>query len=383
MAGITVEVTFMNAELAPENLASDVDAHLMGDGVAVDTALDQFALSLSAAATQYSPDDPIGIQAQLVYDGPEPTIDLSGVFSLVNGFGMEQLDGDLAMGPGWNEPCLNHQLRAGEPLIVPYEKSAGWSQGDPNANFYRDWSADPLLHLPAGTWLVTAYSDFSVGIGCAGERVQMQAAIVITVIESSAPPPSPASTPSATPDPTLTARERIDQYWLGADDLECMGMVPPESIEQQVEWSPLIVVGRPISSAPWSGPDGRWEESWIDFEVSDVLKGSLPAGNTIVVRVQSDGEPKGDISDIDHLLLLWTEEGDASFYLSGGYMSIYANDDGFVVTPEYAAIRQVYGRDHIFSTALDGMSFEALIARVKRAADSEGTRSGQGTTFAC
>jgi hypothetical protein len=65
---------------------------------------------------------------------------------------------------------------------VPFEKSAGWSQDDPNADFYRDWSADPLLHLPAGTWLVTAYSNFMVGGGCSGESVELQTSIVITIV---------------------------------------------------------------------------------------------------------------------------------------------------------------------------------------------------------
>lgn len=184
IAGVTVEVTFMNVELAPENLATDVEAHLMTSGAASDATEitgGEFSLTLSAQATQYSTDDPIDIQAQLLYEGDQPTIDLSGTFSLVNGFGIEQLDGDLDMGPGWDLPCVQHQLQAGEPLTVQFQKSAGWSRGDPNADFYRDWLADPLLHLPAGTWLVAAYSDFLAGGGCSGERVQMQSSIVVTV----------------------------------------------------------------------------------------------------------------------------------------------------------------------------------------------------------
>jgi hypothetical protein len=182
--GVTAEVTFINAELAPENLVTDIEAHLVSAGLGTDgiaTSAGEFYLTLSSGAPQYTSDDPIDIQAQLFYEGDQPTIDLSGVFSLVNGFGVEQLDGDLEMGAGWAEPCVPHELRSGEPLVVPYEKSAGWSQDDPNADFYRDWSADPLLHLPAGTWLVTAYSDFMIGSGCSGQRVQLETSIVVTV----------------------------------------------------------------------------------------------------------------------------------------------------------------------------------------------------------
>lgn len=202
IAGIAVEITFMNTELAPENLAADVEAHVIHGGRGsdrVETSAGEFHLGLSAGATQYSTADPIDIQAQLFYEGDQPTIDLSGVFSLVNGFRVEQLDGDLGMGPGWEEPCVLHQLQSGEPLTVPFEKSAGWGQDDPNADFYRDWSADPVLHLPAGTWLVTAYSDFVVGSGCSGERVDMQASIVLTVVDGPLQTPAPTSPPTAFP----------------------------------------------------------------------------------------------------------------------------------------------------------------------------------------
>jgi hypothetical protein len=191
IAGLKLELTFMNAELAPENLASDIEAHLMRAGRGTDgvaTSAGEFHLTLSAGAAQYAADDPIDIEAQLVYHGPEPTIDLSGGFSLVNGFGGEQLDGDLELGAGWELPCVPHQLQSGEPLTVPFKTSA---------------SGDPRLQLPAGTWLVTAYSNFVVGTGCSGEPVHLQTSIVIAVgppqapIPTSSPPPVPSASPQS------------------------------------------------------------------------------------------------------------------------------------------------------------------------------------------
>jgi hypothetical protein len=140
-----------------------------------------FDLTIDADKSEYRTGEPIQIDAVLQYDGGQPSVELSGAGSLVNGFGIKQLDGPLVMGLGWDEPCIRHELQRREPLQVPYQKSAGWSEEDPNAAFYRDWAQDPELRLPAGTWLVTAYSEFAVGSDCAGPIVSLRASLLIVV----------------------------------------------------------------------------------------------------------------------------------------------------------------------------------------------------------
>lgn len=346
-----------------------------------------FELFVNSNGGEISSEQVVDVSSSLVSNSDVTVRCFSGPLISV-----EQLDGPLSFQPGpFVDVCSGHrELHNGESLNNGFLPAA-WALTDPNP--LDPYVRDGKLYLPPGTYRFIARANFAVGEDFAEGGVQLEASVIVRVTSAPAPQPSPSPMPStcATPPPgfvnctgiTRPARERIDQYWFGADILECMGMVPPESIEQQVAWSPVIVVGRPVSSRPWAGPGGQWEETWIDFEVTDVIKGSLPATDSIVVRVLSDGEPKGDLSDIEHLLLLWTEDGDRNFYLSGGYMSVYANVDGHVVTPEFAAIKQVYGRDHIFSTALDGMPFDELIARVKNAADSQGAIGGQGASFAC
>lgn len=83
---------------------SDVEVALVTDGRASSTSqngVGAFTLSLASEKVEYGPGEPIDIEAELMYDGTQQTIALSGVESLVNGFGIEQLDGPLAMGPGW------------------------------------------------------------------------------------------------------------------------------------------------------------------------------------------------------------------------------------------------------------------------------------------
>jgi len=152
-----------------------------GGGDIVEFDWGYFGLGLTSENAEYAAGEPIEIQAELLYDGIEPTLTLSGVTTLVNGFGIEQLDGPLVMGPGWEVPCLRHEIRSAEPLVFAYVKSAGWTQDDPNAQFYQEWMQDPQLRLPAGTWLVTAYSEFAVGSDCGGPQVTLEASIVVTV----------------------------------------------------------------------------------------------------------------------------------------------------------------------------------------------------------
>lgn len=163
--------------------SSDVVFATSGSG-ANSTAVTEagiFDLTIAGDKLEYRAGEPIEIEAFLKYQGPQPSVELSGVTSLVNGFGIKQLDGPLAMGPGWDEPCVRHQLRTGGPLRVPYIKSASWSDDDPNADFYREWASDPVLTLPAGTWLVTAYTEFVIGPDCAGPLVSLEASLLIVV----------------------------------------------------------------------------------------------------------------------------------------------------------------------------------------------------------
>ncbi len=173
----------LEIELSEPVPSSDITFATSGRGAVATakTAVGIFDLMINADKVEYVTGEPIEIDAVLQYDGGDPLVELWGVISLINGFGIKQLDGPLVMGPGWDQPCLRHELQRREPLRVPYEKSAAWSDDDPNAGFYRDWLSDSELRLPGGTWLVTAYSEFAIGSDCAGPLVSLQASLVIVV----------------------------------------------------------------------------------------------------------------------------------------------------------------------------------------------------------
>jgi hypothetical protein len=188
-------------------------------------------------------------------------------------------------------------------------------------------------------------------------------------------------------DPNLTARERVDGYWFDFDQVDCMGMTNLNSLEDVIGLADLIVTGRPIGTEPWRDSPYATVHTLINFEVDEVLKGTLPDDSSNVVQVNVDDVPPTDVSDLEHLLLLSRVDLRPNvYYATAGYESIYANVDGRVVTPEFAPIKAEYGSKFIFSVALDGMRFDKLLERVHDSAASNAQLSWESPErvyFAC
>ena len=78
-------------------------------------------------------------------------------------FGIREVTGRREMGPASQADCQSFPIGDGSPITSEIVKSGGWSGEDPDAAFYMDFFEDPELHLPAGTWDITAYASFSEG----------------------------------------------------------------------------------------------------------------------------------------------------------------------------------------------------------------------------
>lgn len=139
-----------------------------------------FDLELTSSKHLYSIDEAIDIVAQLRYQGQTQTVDLGAGFELVAGFTVRQLDGSFATRPAWDLPCAGHTLTDGEWRSYPFRKGGAYSAEDLNAALYAEWMQDPELHLPVGTWVVTAYAGFAIGT-CGGEDVGLVASRIIVV----------------------------------------------------------------------------------------------------------------------------------------------------------------------------------------------------------
>jgi hypothetical protein len=140
---------------------------------------DLFALTIQSARSRYAVDEPIVIETTLRYvGGPEQVTVTSSGGGLV-GFSIEQLDGPVDALGGRDSDCREYRYGRGDVERVEFQKSGGFSNSDPMAEFWRAFYAEPLLRLPAGQYRITAQALYGQP-GCGGER-RLDAAILILV----------------------------------------------------------------------------------------------------------------------------------------------------------------------------------------------------------
>jgi hypothetical protein len=97
------------------------------------------------------------------------------------GFGFDEVGGSRQMGPIWTADCRSGRLDAGQPKTSQITKSGGFIGEDPNVAFYRSFFADPLVHLPAGDWTITAVASLVEGTACSGASYTLKVALLVHV----------------------------------------------------------------------------------------------------------------------------------------------------------------------------------------------------------
>jgi hypothetical protein len=140
-------------------------------------------LSATAQPAVVPAGQPIKVEAVLTHDRPEPLI-VSGSGSGIVFFSVTRIEDGLTSGPPAMEgDCARHELPPGEPMVVPFAKSGGFSDDDPDAGFLRVYLSDPELTLPAGTWRIDVSTSGNLGDECTGEPLALELALVVTVSE--------------------------------------------------------------------------------------------------------------------------------------------------------------------------------------------------------
>lgn len=138
-------------------------------------------LSAAAESAVVAAGQAIEVEVRLTNDGAEPIV-LSGSGSGVIFFSVTRLEDGLTLGDSLRTgDCATQVL--GEPIIVPFSKSGGWSEEDPNADFLRAYFADPELRLPSGTWRIDITVLANIGQGCTGPPVDLALALIVTVTD--------------------------------------------------------------------------------------------------------------------------------------------------------------------------------------------------------
>ena len=159
-------------------------AEALPDGPqAASDAEGRFRLDFALARRTFTEADDIEGVATLSVLGPGVgTIGASGGGPI--SFGIAEVGGTRVMGPASNADCARFDIGDGSPLTSRIQKSGGWSGEDPHAAFYEAFFTDRELHLPAGTWDITAYASFSEG-DCGPNPHELSAPIRIEVVPGS------------------------------------------------------------------------------------------------------------------------------------------------------------------------------------------------------
>jgi hypothetical protein len=83
--------------------------------------------------------------------------------------------------PVVSSDCSPHQVGADRPLTSPIVKSGGVPAGNANAEFVRQFLEGSEIHLPTGTWDITAVAGFVDGRACSGLPHTIRATVRVTV----------------------------------------------------------------------------------------------------------------------------------------------------------------------------------------------------------
>jgi hypothetical protein len=168
-------------------------------GPVVDVAQDSaFRLELTTPRRTYKPTDAIEPVAVVTYLGPAAETSIHHGGSIV-GFDIEEVGGPRTLYGGMPAVCATSMIRGDTPLTFPYIKS-----GSIGGVFDQAWFDDPVLHLPAGTWRIHAYttvstddgpapSDGSLTCGTTGHGLEV--GNVITVVGDVSPEPTANTDP--------------------------------------------------------------------------------------------------------------------------------------------------------------------------------------------
>ena len=150
-----------------------------------------FTLSITASRATYAEGEEVLLTTTLTYSGPEPSVTVSGPGIIAFS---EAREGGPVIGPSsnadWCRPPRHPSpsvmtLERRVPHAFAFHKSGWWGPDDPNADLMEAFFSDlDTLTLPAGTWRITAHSDFSISPNCAEPTVHLAANLTVVVAPS-------------------------------------------------------------------------------------------------------------------------------------------------------------------------------------------------------
>lgn len=145
-----------------------------------EVAQGQFKLVFELPRTEWSSSELITGEATLSYLG-SGSIDIGVSGSGPIGFDFKEVGGSRHMDWLSLQSLMIIHLSADKPISSPIEKSMAWLPDDQNAAFYSSFAHDPLIHLPAGHWTITAVTEIAFGSDSSSDQRNLQATVQVQV----------------------------------------------------------------------------------------------------------------------------------------------------------------------------------------------------------
>ena len=126
----------------------------------VTVTTDEFIMTLNTDQKVYSETDVIRIWGTLEYIGDSRTVQIWHACPFMM-FGIRGGKFDLEAFAALIG--TSSTLQRGRVYHFEYQKSGGWGANSPDAAFWEAFFREPDLILPAGTYTVTLFGDFTIG----------------------------------------------------------------------------------------------------------------------------------------------------------------------------------------------------------------------------
>lgn len=130
------------------------------EGLVVEARDENFVLKTYIDKLQFKAGEEIQLYSTIEYIGEGDSVEIWSAEPFFHH--IIERDGKVISGGLTMDLFQRTQLKRGEVYVLSFKKSGGYSQEDPEAEFYKEFFAEKALKLPQGTYVFSGVTDFSL-----------------------------------------------------------------------------------------------------------------------------------------------------------------------------------------------------------------------------
>jgi hypothetical protein len=148
------------------------------EGYVFKTNDENFLVKTYIEKLQYKEDEEIALYSTIEYIGEKDSIDIwSGDPYFQH---MIYKNGEVFSGGFTQDILQKTELKKGEIYTIPFSKNGGFSEDDPDADFWREFYSEKTLELPKGEYTFSAITSFALDKE-QQEKVKLETEFIVEV----------------------------------------------------------------------------------------------------------------------------------------------------------------------------------------------------------